>query len=199
MEAAVRHADVILPDGVGVTVASRLFGERLNRISGPSLMLALCGEGRRWGLRHYFFGGRGDTATRLADRLCALYPGLDVAGACSPVVGGAEELLSVPVIDRINSAQPDVLWVGLGAPKQEIWMEKCRGLLASQVAFGVGAAFDFHAGNVPWAPEYIRAMGLEWAYRLMHEPKRLWRRNMDSPLFLWHAAARYCNRRFDLS
>jgi len=90
------------------------------------------------------------------------------------------------VVEAINRAQPDIVWVGLGAPKQEKWMAAHVGRIHAGAMIGVGAAFDFHAGTVPWAPAWIRKAGLEWAYRLALEPRRMWRRNLDSPLFLWH-------------
>ena len=196
MDAAIRAAELILPDGVGVTLASRMFGQPLTRVTGPGLMLSLCDLGRRFGLRHYFFGGLGDTAERLAREMTERYPGLAIAGATSPRVGSVDELTGSSFIDPINNSGADVVWVGLGAPKQEIWMHKSRSLLKAAVLIGVGAAFDFHTGNIPWAPECIRKIGLEWAYRLVHEPKRLWRRNVDSPLFLLKAATHHITRHF---
>ena len=88
------------------------------------------------------------------------------------------------MVDRINSCRPDIVWVGLGSPKQEKWMAEHRERIHAVALIGVGAAFDFHSGRVKWAPEWIRKTGLEWAYRLMVEPKRMWRRNVQSFVFV---------------
>ena len=93
------------------------------------------------------------------------------------------------MVEQINALRPDVVWVGLGAPKQEKWMAAHVGRIDATAMIGVGAAFDFHSGNVKWAPGWIRTLGLEWAYRLIQEPKRMWRRNLDSPLFLMRVLA----------
>jgi len=97
------------------------------------------------------------------------------------------------IVDHINAAKPDIVWVGLGAPKQEKWMATYLGRIKATAMIGVGAAFDFHSGNVKWAPDWIRRIGMEWAYRLALEPKRMWRRNLDSPLFLSKVIAQKIN------
>ena len=112
-------------------------------------------------------------------------PGLEVAGTYCPPFRQTTEKEDDEIVRRISAASPDVLWVGLGAPKQEKWMAAHLGRIDVPVMIGVGAAFDFHSGNVKWAPAWIRKAGMEWAYRLVQEPRRLWRRNLDSPLFLF--------------
>ncbi len=185
MRRAVRKAWINLPDGVGIIVGARMLScPQLDRTSGPELMLYLCQNGRQHGLRHYFYGGGAGVAEKLAARLSASFPGLVVAGTHAPPYRsyGADE--DQDTIDRINAARPDILWVGLGAPKQESWMARHAGRLDGSVMIGVGAAFDFHSGNKPWCPALLRRGGLEWAYRLCCEPRRLWRRNLDSLRFL---------------
>jgi N-acetylglucosaminyldiphosphoundecaprenol N-acetyl-beta-D-mannosaminyltransferase len=176
---------VNLPDGIGIILAARLLDyEHSGRLSGPETMLYLCDRGRHLGLRHYFYGGADGVAERLKRDLTARFPGLEVAGCCTPPFGAVSEELDRDLARRINDAGPDIVWIGLGAPKQEKWMASHLRKIEAPAMIGVGAAFDFHSGNRPWCPEPLRKAGLEWAYRLATEPRRLWRRNLDSPLFL---------------
>ena len=185
MLSATQQASLVLPDGVGIILAARILGiPHHGRITGPALMLYLCDQGRRLGLRHFFYGGTPSVVDQLADNLRNRFPGLNVAGSFSPPFGPMDPEENRRIIDQINQTRPDIVWVGLGAPKQEIWMARHLGQIQASVLIGVGAAFDFHAGTIPWAPTWIRAIGLEWAYRICIEPKRLWRRNLDSPRFL---------------
>lgn len=189
MRAATQQADMTLPDGVGVILAAKLLGYgRKHRATGPALMLTLCDQGRAHGLRHFFYGGAPGIAEKLAENLQALFPGMIVAGTCCPAFRTDVQREDDRVIGQINRAQPDIVWVGLGAPKQEKWMHLHRGEVQTTAMIGVGAAFDFHSGNVPWAPAIVRKLGLEWAYRFAQHPRRMWRRNLDSPLFLGLAA-----------
>ena len=165
-----------LPDGVGIILGARMLScPHRGRTSGPELMLELCDRGRRMGLRHYFYGGGDGVAPRMAERLSQLFPGLDVAGVHTPPFRGQGADEDEETIGRINAARPDILWVGLGAPKQEKWMACHAGRLRQMVMVGVGAAFDFHSGNVPWCPKILRRSGLEWAYRVGSDRKR-WHR-----------------------
>ncbi|MDB5921738.1 MAG: glycosyl transferase, WecB/TagA/CpsF family [Betaproteobacteria bacterium] len=187
MREATRGADLALPDGVGVVLAARLLGYgRRYRVTGPALMLHLCDAGRVRGLRHFFFGGRVGVAEQLVEHLSVEYPGLEVAGTYCPPFRALADEEDAQVVAHINATRPDVVWVGMGAPKQEKWMADHVGRIRATALVGVGAAFDFHSGNVPWAPRWVRRIGCEWAYRLAREPRRMWRRNLDSPLFLWH-------------
>jgi N-acetylglucosaminyldiphosphoundecaprenol N-acetyl-beta-D-mannosaminyltransferase len=185
MRDATLGADLRLADGVGVVLGGRLLGlNNLNRVTGPHLMLELCDKGRAAGLRHFFYGGAEGVAQQLASRLSEKFPGLNVAGTLCPPFRELSEVEQRKNIDHINAAGADVVWVGLGAPKQEKWMADHVGRIHATALIGVGAAFDFHSGNIPWAPQWIRSIGCEWAYRLALEPRRMWRRNLDSPLFL---------------
>jgi N-acetylglucosaminyldiphosphoundecaprenol N-acetyl-beta-D-mannosaminyltransferase len=187
MRRATLSAGLTLPDGVGVVLAAELLGYgRQHRVTGPALMLDVCDRGREIGLRHFFYGGAEGVAEELARRLTAQFPGMIVAGTCCPPFRQLSESEDAQIIDRINEARADIVWVGLGAPKQEKWMRDHLGEIAAPAMIGVGAAFDFHSGNVKWAPKWIRKCGIEWAYRLACEPRRMWRRNLDSPLFLMH-------------
>jgi N-acetylglucosaminyldiphosphoundecaprenol N-acetyl-beta-D-mannosaminyltransferase len=147
-------------------------------------MLNVCDDGRALGHRHFFYGGGEGIAERLGDVLTRQFPGLNVVGTYCPPFRDLTPEEDNEIVSKINATKPDIVWVGLGAPKQEKWMASHLGRIHAPAMIGVGAAFDFHTGNVPWAPRWMRRSGLEWAYRLFAEPRRMWRRNLDSPLFL---------------
>jgi N-acetylglucosaminyldiphosphoundecaprenol N-acetyl-beta-D-mannosaminyltransferase len=189
LRAAQSQAALRLPDGIGIILAANLLGlGHRGRVSGPTLTLKICDEGRRYDLRHYFYGGRDGCAEETARRLSASYPGLQVAGAISPRFGDLTPDEDAEMIRNINATKPDILWVGLGSPKQEKWMASHLGLINCAAMISVGAALDFHAGRVPWAPEIVRRLGLEWAHRLAMQPRRMWRRDIQSVAFIALAA-----------
>lgn len=185
MRAATQAAELTLADGVGVVLAAKLLGYgRQHRVTGPSLMLHLCDAGRQLGYRHFFYGGAEGIAERLAERMIEQFPGLEIAGTDCPPFRTLTREEDERAVDAINASRPDIVWVGLGAPKQEKWMADHVMCIDATAMIGVGAAFDFHTGNVKWAPWIVRKCGMEWAYRLALEPRRMWRRNLDSPLFM---------------
>jgi len=197
MRRATGAAALTLPDGVGIILAAKLLGYRhVGRITGPGLMLRICDRGRGHGYRHYFYGAAEGVADRLAQRLSEMFPGLQVAGTHSPPFRPISNEEDAEIIATINSTKPDVVWVGLGAPKQEKWMAAHQAKIRAGVMIGVGAAFDFHAGTVKRAPACMRRIGLEWLHRLLRQPKRMWRRNLDSPLFLSRVIAQRISRAF---
>jgi N-acetylglucosaminyldiphosphoundecaprenol N-acetyl-beta-D-mannosaminyltransferase len=174
------------PDGMPLVWAGRAAGARtMERVYGPDLMLAFCDLAKARGFSSFFYGGRPGVANRLARRLEDLYPGLRVAGTYSPPFRAPSAAEDEEIVRLINEARPDVVWVGLGTPKQELWMAAHTAALDASVLIGVGAAFDIHAGLSPQAPRWMQRSGLEWAFRLAHEPRRLWRRYLYSnPRFL---------------
>jgi len=180
------------PDGMPLVWAGRAAGaQHMNRVYGPDLMLALCGRARARGYSSYFYGGRPGVADRLARRLQQSYPGLRIAGRYAPPFRELSADEDDDVVGLINRAKPDLVWVGLGTPKQELWMAAHAHRLDANVLIGVGAAFDIHAGLSPQAPRWIQGSGLEWAFRLVHEPRRLWRRYLyNNPRFLTGLARR---------
>jgi N-acetylglucosaminyldiphosphoundecaprenol N-acetyl-beta-D-mannosaminyltransferase len=185
MWSALSRSALTLPDGIGIILGAALLSQgRWGRLSGPELMLYLSDQGRRHGLTHYFYGGGDGVAEQLAENLSRRYPGLRVTGCYSPPFRALTDAEDAEAVTKINEARPTILWVGLGAPKQEKWMASHAGRILATATIGVGAAFDFHSGNRPWCPAPLRNAGLEWAYRLACEPRRLWRRNIDSFLFL---------------
>jgi N-acetylglucosaminyldiphosphoundecaprenol N-acetyl-beta-D-mannosaminyltransferase len=171
------RADLVVPDGFPLVWLGRRKGFALrSRVCGPELMAAFCEQTARKEYRHFFYGGAPGVAEDLAARFTARFTGLVVAGTyCPPfrALTPEEDCEAVAVIER---SRADVVWVGLGAPKQERWMFEHRGRLNVPVLIGVGAAFDFHTGRIPRAPGWVRDYGFEWLFRLAMEPRRLWKR-----------------------
>jgi len=179
------------PDGMPLVWLSWLNGHReVDRVYGPDLMLALCERSVAKGYRHFFYGGAEGVPERLAANLQDRFPGLQVVGTCSPPFRPLTPEEDIQVIQMINQADPDIVWVGLSTPKQERWMAAHVGRLTAPVLIGVGAAFDFHAGLKKQAPRWMQRSGLEWLFRLLTEPRRLWRRYLvNNPLFVLLIAA----------
>lgn len=175
------------PDGMPMVWAGHRAGAHwMTRVYGPDLMLALCEQAVREGWRSYFYGGKPGIPELLQQRLEARFPGLDVAGCYSPPFRPLSAEEDDAIVERINAAKPDLVWVGLSTPKQERWMAAHVGRLEAPVLLGVGAAFDIHAGVLPQAPPWMQRRGLEWVYRLIREPRRLWRRYLrNNPAFAW--------------
>jgi len=149
-------------------------------------MSRACARAARSGQRFYLYGGHNQGAlVQLALNLRQRYPGVRIVGGYSPPHRALDEEERIAVAAEINRSRADVVWVGIGVPKQEKWMAEMRRWLTAPVLVGVGAAFDFHAGLVSQAPNWMQEAGLEWAYRLVHEPRRLWRRYLRyNPRFL---------------
>ncbi len=187
LRAALLSSSFNVPDGQPLVWAINSLGHSLgDRVYGPELMSRACDHASANGHRFYLYGGRNQGAlVQLALNLRQRYPGVKIVGGYSPphrpLTGEEQDA----VAEEINGARADVIWVGIGVPKQEKWMARMRPLLDAPLLVGVGAAFDFHAGLVPQAPPWIQEAGLEWAYRLAHEPRRLWRRYVRyNPRFL---------------
>jgi N-acetylglucosaminyldiphosphoundecaprenol N-acetyl-beta-D-mannosaminyltransferase len=195
---AVQRATVV-PDGQPLVWALRALGHRgASRVYGPELMARYCERAAtRTGARMFLYGGRDDDALeRLGGALRARFPGLDIVGGYSPPFRPLTADERASVAQQINASGADVVWVGTGQPKQELWMAEMRERLAPPILVGVGAAFDFHAGLVPQAPGWMQATGLEWLYRLVQEPRRLWRRYARyNPRFVLGFARQYAAHR----
>jgi N-acetylglucosaminyldiphosphoundecaprenol N-acetyl-beta-D-mannosaminyltransferase len=175
--ATLNRADMVVPDGMPLVWLGRLRGHRLRRrVYGPELMLEFCRRTARQGLRHYFYGGAPGVADSLAGQMASRFPGLVVAGTWSPPYRPLTPEEDAEVVAHINDSRADILWVGLSTPKQERWMHQHQYALQVPVMVGVGAAFDIHSGRLKQAPVWMRENGLEWCYRLVQEPRRLWRR-----------------------
>ena len=156
----------------------------VERVYGPDLMLAVCDAGRASGLTHYFLGGGEGVAGELKQKLCARFPGLAVVGTFTPPFRPLDTAELATLRADVARTRPDVIWVGLGTPKQEHFMAEQWQTLDAGVMIGVGAAFDFHLGRVRQAPRWIQRSGFEWLFRLCTEPRRLGQRYLvTTPLF----------------
>lgn len=180
-------AGLVTPDGMPLVWLSRLLGFRhVRRVYGPDLMLAVCERSTLQGYRHFLYGGAPGVADQLACCLQARFPGLTIAGTYCPPFRPLTPQEDVVVVEQINVAQPDIVWVGLSTPKQEQWMATHVQHLHAPVLIGVGAAYDFLSGVKRQAPCWMQHSGLEWLFRLLQEPRRLWRRYLsNNPRFLW--------------
>jgi N-acetylglucosaminyldiphosphoundecaprenol N-acetyl-beta-D-mannosaminyltransferase len=169
--------DLVVPDGMPLVWLGRRKGLSLpRRIYGPDLMLEFCERTAGRGYRHYFYGGEPGVPERLADTLLHRFPAMEVCGSFSPPFRAPTKEEDQEIIAMISRAAPDVLWVGLGTPKQERWMHEHRGKLSVPVMVSVGAAFNVVSGRRNQAPQWMRENGLECLFRLLQEPRRLWRR-----------------------
>lgn len=177
-----------LPDGMPmVWLLWRAGFSEADRVYGPDLMLDLFARSESTGYRHFLYGANAETLERLEANLAARFPKARIVGRHAPPIRTAGASEDEAVIVAINEARPDIVWVGLGTPKQDLWMANHRGRLNAAALIGVGAAFDFHAGLLRQAPRWIQRAGLEWLFRLAMEPRRLFRRyavNIPSFLFL---------------
>jgi N-acetylglucosaminyldiphosphoundecaprenol N-acetyl-beta-D-mannosaminyltransferase len=188
LRAIYNAAGLTVPDGMPLVWAARARGRRgVRRVYGPDFMLQLCDEAARGGWSCYFYGGRPGVAARLEEQLVRRFPGLRSAGTYAPPFGSLSTEEAREAVARINRARPDIVFVGLGCPKQERWMAAHRAQLDAPLLAGVGAAFDFAAGRVRQAPRWMMRAGLEWLFRLLQEPGRLWYRYLVyNPLFVAH-------------
>lgn len=193
---AVNDSDLCTSDGAPVTWMLRQLGAAQQpRLNGPDLMWRYLDAESRRGGKVYFYGSTPDTLRRLKARVESRFPGLQVVGAYSPPFRPATRDEDRDDVARMNASGAHVVFVGLGCPKQELWMAEHRGQVDA-VMIGVGAAFDFHAGIKSRAPQWMQDKGLEWAYRLAQEPRRLWRRYLFTNIpFLAMAAAQWLSSR----
>jgi N-acetylglucosaminyldiphosphoundecaprenol N-acetyl-beta-D-mannosaminyltransferase len=176
-KSVVNQAGMVTPDGMPVVWLGKASGSRvIDRTYGPDLMQAVTDAGQGKGRRHFWFGGSPKTLELLEKKFRERYPAMTLAGKYSPPMKPYAEKESDDIVRMINEARPDILWVGLGSPKQDFWMSLNRPLLDVPVIIGVGAAFDFLSGQKPQAPRWMQRSGLEWLFRLASEPRRLWRR-----------------------
>ena len=198
LRTALMDSSLNVPDGQPLVWAMNALGHSLGgRVYGPELMSRSCALGAATGHRMYLYGGRNQGAlVQLALNLRQRHTGVKIVGGYSPPHRPLTAEEEQAVINEINRSGADIVWVGIGVPKQEKWMLRMRPRLNAPVLIGVGAAFDFHAGLVPQAPSWLQEAGLEWAFRLAHEPRRLWRRYASqNPRFLAAFLAQYLRER----
>ena len=196
VRAALNGATWATADGVPVVWAQRWLGGRgAQRVYGPDLMQALCARSAVRGYRQYLLGGGPGVAEQLAATLERAHPGLQIAGVACPPYRALTPDEENALVAQINRSRADIVWVGLGSPKQDLWMARMRPRLEAPLLVGVGAAFDFHTGRVAQAPRWMQRAGLEWAFRLASEPRRLWRRYLIyNPKFIAALAGQLLRR-----
>jgi N-acetylglucosaminyldiphosphoundecaprenol N-acetyl-beta-D-mannosaminyltransferase len=195
---ALRGSTLVVPDGMPLVWAANLLGERLrDRVYGPELMLRYNDRCAERGHRVWLYGGRDQgSLAQLALSMRKRHPGIKIVGGYSPPFRALTPEEDESVVRQVNEARPDVLWVGIGVPKQEKWMARMRDRLDVPVMCGVGAAFDFHAGRISMAPPWMQERGLEWIYRIAQEPRRLLPRYLyTNPRFVAAFARQYIDER----
>lgn len=189
--AGVRSFDYICPDGMPIVWLMRCKGAVAHRLCGSEVMEWMFNRGRTVGVRHFLLGGSETACDLLTERLSERFPGVQIVGRFCPPMGTWPEGTNESILKAIRESGANCVWVGLGCPKQERWLYTHREQLPPAVYFGVGAAFNFHAGLVKQAPVWIRKCGLEWAYRICREPRRLFKRYLvHNSLFLWYCLTR---------
>ena len=196
------------PDGMPMVWYAQLNGyKKVSRVYGPDLMLNICSRSTECDVKHFFYGGREGVAEKLKSNLKEKFPGIQVVGTYTPPFRPLTNDEEIEVRNKINDSGAHCIWVGLSTPKQEKFMSGFlnkygkndsgdSSLEGSKIFFGVGAAFDFHAGLIPQAPSWMQSCGLEWFYRLCKEPRRLWKRYLkNNPLFLFRAFMQFLGLR----
>ena len=184
---AVQNGGIMaIPDGGPLSTVGRKRGHKnMQRTTGPSLMGEIFKISAKRGYRHFFYGSKQETLDLLEEKLNENYPGIQIVGMYSPPFRPLTDEEDVMVIKMINDAKPDFVWVGLGAPKQEKWMASHQGKIDG-LMIGVGAGFDYYAGNIERAPEWMQKSNMEWFYRLIQDPKRLFNRYLHTNTkFIW--------------
>ena len=171
-----------LPDGKPLSVVSKKRGfSKAERVTGPDLMEEIFKISEERGYKHYFYGSTKETLNRLDKKLKEKYPKMKIVGMYSPPFINLTEEENKEIEENLNKINPDFIWVGLGAPKQEIWMSEHKNKV-NGLMIGVGAGFDYHAENISRAPKWMQRMSLEWLYRLCQDPKRLFKRYFKTNL-----------------
>jgi len=185
--AILNHALLNTPDGMPMVWVGRWVGFReMKRVYGPDLLLEVCNSSQTTGWRHFFYGGGPGTADALAAVLQSKFPQLQIVGTHTPPFRPLTPSELKEFQARVAATRPDIIWVGLSTPKQELFMASTLSSLDVPVMIGIGAAFDLISGKVRQSPRWIQRSGFEWLYRLIQEPRRLWKRYLkNNPIFVW--------------
>lgn len=196
---SINQASITIADGRAVAWACKFNGyNNAKQVRGTDLMRLVCHMSEQKGLTHFFYGGTDELLEKLVRNLRQQYPKLQVAGTYAPPFRSLTQTEKKEMMEIINASQPDIVWIGLGAPKQELWMAEHFQDLQASVLIGVGAAFDFLAGMKTEAPRWMQKVALEWLFRLASEPRRLWKRNVYHPIFMaqvmWQRFSRSAGR-----
>ena len=181
-------AFLCLPDGMPTVWVGQLQGHAgMRRVYGPDFMLEMCRLSAKRGYRHFLYGGTEGVAQTLKQRLREMVPGINIVGIYKPPFRPLKPPEEEELAAMVRLARPDIFWVGLSTPKQERFMARYLDRLDTSLMVGVGAAFDIHAGLLADAPQWMKNSGLQWLFRLLKEPRRLWRRYLsNNPRFLWN-------------
>lgn len=183
LKQALYEADRVAPDGMPLVWAGKVVGKsQMERCSGPDMMKRLIEISEEKGYTHYFYGSTDETILELKSKLKEKYLNLKIIGAYAPPFRQLSTMEDKEITEEINDLSPDIIWVGLGAPKQELWMKNHKDKINHGVMLGVGAAFDFLANKKKRAPLWMQKTGLEWLFRLIQEPGRLWKRYLVTNL-----------------
>lgn len=183
------RAGMVIPDGRPVAWICRAMGHRnVEQVRGSDLMLEACKRFVGRNCRHFLYGGwPPEVVEQLASNLRERCPGIQIVGTYAPPFRSLNGEEDAAIVERINATRPDIIWIGLGAPKQDFWAEAHVGKIVAPVLIAVGAAFDFHSGRKPQAPRWMMSIGLEWFFRVLTEPRRLGPRYLrDNPVFIWN-------------
>ncbi len=179
------------PDGMPTVWVGKIAGHKeMDRVFGPDLMLNVCQESVSRGISHFLYGGAIGVAEELKENLQSHFPGLKVVGTYTPPFRPLSIEEHLQLVDQVNKAKPDIIWVGLSTPKQERFMAEYISKFNTSLMFGVGAAFDLHTGRMTDSPDWVKRSGMQWAHRLLQDPRRLWKRYLiNNPKFLMAISA----------
>src|SRR5258708_5343309 len=180
-------ASISLPDGTPTVWVGRAQGHsHMSHVTGPALMHEVFARPEFAGYSHFLYGGRPGVAGELAKTLQRKFPSTRITGTFTPPYRDLTPEEERSFVATINALKPDIIWVGISTPKQEIFMHRMLPRLQTHLMFGVGAAFDFHTGRIRDCSEWIKRAGFQWLHRLLQDPRRLWMRNVQNMAFLWH-------------
>jgi N-acetylglucosaminyldiphosphoundecaprenol N-acetyl-beta-D-mannosaminyltransferase len=181
-------SEMTIPDGMPLAWVGRMQGHAaMERVTGPDLMLEIFRRQEFVHVSHFFYGGREGIAEELRDKLTARFPSAKIVGTYTPPFRDLSDAEAAGFIEKIEALKPDIVWIGISCPKQEVFMAKYLPKLKTKLMFGVGAAFDYHTGHIRDCSTWIKLAGLQWLHRLMQDPRRLWKRYLrNNPAFVWH-------------
>jgi N-acetylglucosaminyldiphosphoundecaprenol N-acetyl-beta-D-mannosaminyltransferase len=189
---AFEGSTINVPDGTPTVWLGRLQGFRwMNHVTGPALMREMFSRKDFAAYSHYFYGGKPGVAQELAAAMQRQFPWAQIAGFHTPPFRDLNAEEERVLIEDLNLRRPDIIWVGISTPRQELWMRRMLPRVRARMMFGVGAAFDFHTGRIRDCPLWVKRAGFHWLHRLLQDPRRLWRRNAHNAAFLWHIALQF--------
>ena len=192
-----RHSLMNAPDGMPTVWVGHAQGHyAMDRVAGPELMLEVLSRPEFAHCTHYLYGGKVGVAEELRNMLAQRFPGIHIVGTYTPPFRDFTPEEEIDFLNHVRACRPDIVWIGIGAPRQELFMRRYQQKLGVCLMFGVGAAFDYHTGRLADSPEWVKRAGLNWLHRLVQDPRHLfWRYLRNNPSFLWHIAWQLCGIR----